>query len=73
LVPKAILDLASRSAEIVNVGKRCGAKSITQDEINALMIERAAKDQRCSLEGRDPLVFGRAAEEIAVLPKRAFL
>jgi uroporphyrin-III C-methyltransferase len=68
LVPKAILDLASRSAEIVNVGKRCGAKSITQDEINALMIERAAKGRNVvRLKGGDPLVFGRAAEEIAVL------
>jgi len=31
LVPQAILDLASPSAEILNVGKRCGSKSITQD------------------------------------------
>src|SRR4051794_26576262 len=33
LVPRAILDLA-RHAEIVNVGKRCGVKNITQEEIN---------------------------------------
>ena len=38
LVPAAILQLASPAAEIVNVGKRCGMKTITQDEINALMI-----------------------------------
>jgi len=41
LVPQAILALASPLAEVVNVGKRCGVKSITQQEINALMIERA--------------------------------
>jgi len=34
LVPQAILDLASASAEIENVGKRCGVKNITQEEIN---------------------------------------
>jgi len=33
LVPQPILDLAAPSAEIVNVGKRCGTKSITQEEI----------------------------------------
>jgi len=32
LVPQAILNLASSHAEIVNVGKRCGAKSISQQE-----------------------------------------
>ncbi len=67
LVPQAILDLA-RGAEIVNVGKRCGTKSITQDEINALMIEHA-RAQRCvvRLKSGDPLIFGRAAEEMSAL------
>jgi uroporphyrin-III C-methyltransferase len=68
LVPQAILDLARPTAEIVNVGKRCGAKSITQDEINALMIDRARS--RCSvvrLKSGDPLIFGRAAEELHAL------
>ena len=41
LVPQAILDLASAAAEIVNVGKRCGMKTTTQDEINALMVDHA--------------------------------
>ena len=53
LVPQAILDLASPSAEIVNVGKRCGTKTITQEEINALMIEHArAQSQRGAAEER---------------------
>jgi len=68
LVTEAILGLAAPSAEIVNVGKRCGAKSITQDEINALMIEQAGRNRRVvRLKGGDPLIFGRAAEEIAAL------
>jgi uroporphyrin-III C-methyltransferase / precorrin-2 dehydrogenase / sirohydrochlorin ferrochelatase len=68
LVPQAILDLASADAKIVNVGKRCGTKTITQDEINALMIDHArANLDVVRLKGGDPLIFGRAAEEIAAL------
>jgi uroporphyrin-III C-methyltransferase/precorrin-2 dehydrogenase/sirohydrochlorin ferrochelatase len=72
LVPRAILELASPSAEIVNVGKRCGIKNIAQEEIHALMIERACAQGSpgrvvVRLKGGDPLLFGRAAEEIAAL------
>jgi uroporphyrin-III C-methyltransferase len=67
LVPRAILDLAPR-AGIVNVGKRCGNKSITQDEINALMVEHARAGRRVvRLKSGDPLIFGRAAEEMNAL------
>ncbi len=68
LVPQPILDLAAPSAEIVNVGKRCGIKSITQEEIHALMIEHARAHRLVlRLKSGDPLIFGRAAEEIAAL------
>jgi uroporphyrin-III C-methyltransferase/precorrin-2 dehydrogenase/sirohydrochlorin ferrochelatase len=72
LVPQAILDLArsgaESGAEVVNVGKRCGAKNITQEEINALMIEHAqAQRSVVRLKSGDPLLFGRAAEELAAL------
>jgi uroporphyrin-III C-methyltransferase/precorrin-2 dehydrogenase/sirohydrochlorin ferrochelatase len=68
LVPQTILDLASPGAEIVNVGKRCGTKTITQDEINALMIEHASENRSVvRLKGGDPLLFSRAAEEMAAL------
>jgi len=68
LVPQPILDLARVTAEIVNVGKRCGAKGVTQKEINALMVFHAGME-RCvvRLKSGDPLLFGRAAEEIAAL------
>jgi hypothetical protein len=50
------------------VGKRCGTKTITQDEINALMIEHArAHRSVVRLKSGDPLIFGRAAEEMAAL------
>jgi uroporphyrin-III C-methyltransferase len=68
LVPEAILRLAARNAEIVNVGKRCGAKGITQEEINALMVERALAERSViRLKSGDPLLFGRAAEEMSAL------
>jgi uroporphyrin-III C-methyltransferase len=68
LVPQAILELATRSAEVVNVGKRCGAKTITQEEINALMVEHARAGRSVvRLKSGDPLLFGRAAEELAAL------
>jgi uroporphyrin-III C-methyltransferase/precorrin-2 dehydrogenase/sirohydrochlorin ferrochelatase len=67
LVPHAILDLG-RNAEIMNVGKRCGIKNITQDEINSLLVEHARKGRRVvRLKSGDPLIFGRAAEEISAL------
>ncbi|HUB29190.1 MAG TPA: siroheme synthase CysG [Terracidiphilus sp.] len=68
LVAEAILKSAPPGAEQVNVGKRCGTKSITQEEINALMIAHAQADRRVvRLKSGDPLVFGRAAEEMAAL------
>ena len=68
LVPQAVLDLARASAEIDNVGKRCGAKNITQDEINTLMVEHAQAGRSVvRLKSGDPLLFGRAAEEITAL------
>ena len=68
LVPESVLRLSHPSAEIVNVGKRCGAKNITQEEIHALMIEHAGAGRSVvRLKSGDPLIFGRAAEEMAAL------
>lgn len=72
LVSPAILDLASPCAEIINVGKRCGAKSITQEGINALMIARARAGRAVvRLKSGDPLLFSRASEEMAALREAA--
>jgi uroporphyrin-III C-methyltransferase/precorrin-2 dehydrogenase/sirohydrochlorin ferrochelatase len=68
LVPHAILELASPGAEVVNVGKRCGTKSITQEEIHALMVAHAGAGRSVvRLKSGDPLIFGRAAEEMAAM------
>lgn len=68
LVPAAILAVAGPQAEIANVGKRCGAKAITQAEINARMIESAGRGlDVVRLHGGDPALFGRLAEEMDAL------
>jgi uroporphyrin-III C-methyltransferase / precorrin-2 dehydrogenase / sirohydrochlorin ferrochelatase len=68
LVSQAILQLASPAAEVINVGKRCGAKTITQEEINALMVEHVRANRSVvRLKSGDPLIFGRAAEELSAL------
>ena len=68
LVTGAVLELARPKTEVVNVGKRCGEKSIFQSEINALMVEHARRGRSVvRLKSGDPMLFGRAAEEMAAL------
>jgi len=70
LVGKEILNLAPAHAQIRNVGKRCGKKNISQEEIDFLMVTLAASGlQVVRLKGGDPLIFGRIGEEIAGLRK----
>jgi len=68
LVTPEILKLASPRAQLHNVGKRCGGKKITQEEINFLMIALAGAGlQVVRLKSGDPLIFGRAGEEVVAL------
>lgn len=68
LVAPEILQLIPSTAQIYNVGKRCGKKKILQGEINGLMVALAAAGLRVvRLKGGDPLIFGRAGEEIESL------
>ena len=70
LVGPQILSLVPSSAQIHNVGKRCGRKSTTQAEINALLVNYGLLDlQVVRLKGGDPLIFGRGGEEIEALRK----
>lgn len=72
LVAPAILMLASGRTRVVNVGKRCGAHGLQQEAINALMIDSARAGLAVvRLKGGDPLIFGRAAEEITALQTAA--
>lgn len=68
LVPPAILRLAGVGAQVINVGKRCGAKGITQEEINERMIDGARRGLTVvRLKSGDPGIFGRLAEELDAL------
>jgi len=77
LVPQEILDLCPSSAQIVNVGKRCGRHGSSQEQINALMIWHANEAEPLADESRvrtiirlksgDPSVFGRLGEELDAL------
>ncbi len=68
LVSRQILQLAPARAQVRNVGKRCGKKSVSQEEINFLMVTLATSGlQVVRLKGGDPLIFGRLGEEIAAL------
>jgi uroporphyrinogen III methyltransferase / synthase len=64
LVGAELLDFARQDAERVYVGKRAGQHSMTQDDINALLVEKALEGKSvCRLKGGDPFVFGRGGEE----------
>ena len=68
LVSEEVLALASPTAEIIPVGKRCGQPRITQAQIHDLMLEHASTGSSVlRLKSGDPLIFGRAGEEIAFL------
>ena len=68
LVPQAILDRAGDETQIISVGKRCGSRRVTQQQIHELMIEKARNGASVvRLKSGDPLIFGRAGEEIEAL------
>ena len=70
LVSAEILELVPSTAQLHNVGKRCGRKRIQQEEIHFLMIALADSGLNVvRLKSGDPLIFGRAGEEMEALRK----
>lgn len=68
LVSDEVLELARREAKRMMVGKRGRRASCRQEEINALMVRLARQGRRVvRLKAGDPMIFGRAGEEIACL------
>ncbi len=70
LVPDAVVAMCNPRALVTSVGKRCGRPRITQAGIHELMIDSARRGLSVvRLKSGDPLVFGRAAEELSALRK----
>ena len=70
LVPEPVVQMGRRDAERVLVGKAKGHHSFSQAQINALLVRLAGEGKRVArLKSGDPMIFGRAGEEIAALRK----
>ncbi len=67
LVSAEILALV-RTSRLIDIGKRCGTKLLTQEEINVLLVAYASQyDVVVRLKGGDPSIFGRVGEELEAL------
>lgn len=70
LVPAAVVEMGRRDAEQICVGKARGHHSFSQAQINTLLMRLAGQGKKVArLKSGDPMVFGRAGEEIAALRK----
>jgi uroporphyrin-III C-methyltransferase / precorrin-2 dehydrogenase / sirohydrochlorin ferrochelatase len=68
LVPEAVVAMGRRDATRLSVGKRKGCHSKSQSEINDLLVSLGREGKRVvRLKSGDPLVYGRAGEEMAAL------
>lgn len=68
LVSREVLALVAPAAELIDVGKRASRKLLTQEEINSLLVSYAESHEIVvRLKGGDPLIFGRAGEEMSAL------
>jgi uroporphyrinogen III methyltransferase/synthase len=65
-----VLNYINHDAEFIYAGKRGGHHTMTQDEINNILVQKAKKGKIiCRLKGGDPFVFGRGGEEAEVLSR----
>ena len=63
-----VLNYIKKDAESIYAGKRGGHHTMSQEEINAILVDRAKKGLMvCRLKGGDPFVFGRGGEEACAL------
>ena len=68
LAPASLLDFAPAQAERLYVGKKKSVREYPQEEICAMLIERARRGLTVvRLKGGDPLMFGRGGEEAEAL------
>jgi len=70
LASPSLLKHAPQQAEIIYVGKKGGDHTLSQDQINALIVDKARQGSTVTrLKGGDPFIFGRGAEEAEELIK----
>jgi uroporphyrinogen III methyltransferase/synthase len=70
LASSALLKYARKSSELIYVGKKGGDHTLSQDQINALIVEKVKTGGTVTrLKGGDPFIFGRGGEEAEVLFK----
>jgi uroporphyrin-III C-methyltransferase / precorrin-2 dehydrogenase / sirohydrochlorin ferrochelatase len=70
LVPATVVEMGRRDADRISVGKAKGHHSFSQAQINTLIVRLAREGKKVArLKSGDPMVFGRAGEEIAALRK----
>ena len=64
LAPRTLLDELPDDVEVIDCGKSAHRHNLSQDEINAVLVDRARAGRRVvRLKGGDPFVFGRGGEE----------
>jgi uroporphyrin-III C-methyltransferase/precorrin-2 dehydrogenase/sirohydrochlorin ferrochelatase len=74
LVSDEVLELARREAKRMLVGKRGKRESCSQADINELMVKLARQGKHVvRLKSGDPMIFGRAGEEITELAKHGIV
>jgi uroporphyrinogen III methyltransferase / synthase len=65
-----VLNYVNHNAEVIYAGKRGGHHTLTQDEINTILVRKAKEGKIiCRLKGGDPFIFGRGGEEAEALSK----
>lgn len=70
LISGSILNEARLDAELIYAGKRSGSHHMKQEEISALLVEKALEGHSVvRLKGGDPFIFGRGGEEALELSK----
>ena len=70
LVPQVVVDMGRRDAERISVGKAKGNHTFSQAQINTLIVRLAREGKKVArLKSGDPMIFGRAGEEVAALRK----